>query len=415
MTKRKLILEMFYFFLTIVILVIQIFISKCLKEINYQLLFQLTGSWTEFLMNFESFTETNCSNDSINKLESVYAWEGTVKGGKNFFGKTIRLLEADSSIYPNMINKTEKIKATVFNGKYLCYDELDEQLSYIQLNVSEKCDGTTDCGVIDTLGHHLCLESNQFESCPTKFNDTYYTNFKISENTPCLDDNYLNNETLHSILDLHYTTNTCPGNVVNTFAQKIESIDKSVFQNENFNTTLHQPNDTNYTYPTGTYNLYGQLYFGVSLNESCRKHFQNDLRAEFRLRENVIPNSINWNVICILLTSAFLLIFIVRIVVLFFRYKKLKEKMPKYVKPMLMIISILNFVLGIVFYTCIATKPEYLDLFKDRNCFDELVGPQVEKSFNMWTNVWYLSIANLVCEFVIIIYYGIRIAIKYAN
>ena len=413
MTKRKLILEMFYFFLTIVILVIQIFISKCLKEINYQLLFQLTGSWTEFLMNFESFTETNCSNDSINKLESVYAWEGTVKGGKNFFGKTIRLLEVDSKVYPNMINKTEKIKANVFKGKYLCYKMSPYSIPYMELNISKNCD--TNCGEIDTLGHQLCLEGNKFSSCPIKFNDKYYSNFKISENTPCLDNNYLNNETLHSILDFHYTTNTCPDNVINYFVDKIDSINKTDFQNENFDMTLHKPNETNYTYPTGTYNLYGQLYFGVSLDKSCREHFQDGLRADFRVKEHVIPNSINWNVICILLTCAFLLVFIVRIVVLFFRYKQLKEKMPKYVKPMLMIISILNFVLGIVFYTSIANKPEHLDLFANRNCFDALVGPQVENSYNMWSKVWFLSIAALVCEFVIIIYYGIRIAIKYAN
>ena len=92
--------------------------------------------------------------------------------------------------------------------------------------------------------------------------------------------------------------------------------------------------------------------------------------------------------------------------------------MPSYAKPILMIISILNFIVSCVLFTTMNKMGMTLMqrvFSKNNQCMEADVLDITDASVNYIVLSYYFSLSSMIVQFIIGVKYGIRTAIKYAN
>ena len=101
-----------------------------------------------------------------------------------------------------------------------------------------------------------------------------------------------------------------------------------------------------------TITLYGQLFIG--LYKTCRNRNKKSFKQRFDENSDLLNNinkGKNWLIIGLIVEIFLILIFIEKLFVSYIKYKGRYETLPNYVKPLLMIISIINFIIIVTIYS----------------------------------------------------------------
>ena len=196
----------------------------------------------------------------------------------------------------------------------------------------------------------------------------------------------------------------------------IKEMDKNEFFIQNNISNVLKEIGYNYTIPSEQkIKLYGRKYIGLYDKENCKIN-QEDV-AHINTLSDTISKANNWNVASLILYLAFFLLFLVRYSVVVAKYYSFKEKSPSYVKPILMIISIINFIVSCVIFTTLNKIGSPIqEVFSKKNgCLEEDFLDITGKTVQYIMISYYFSLSSMVVQFIIGIKYGIRTAIKYAN
>ena len=160
--------------------------------------------------------------------------------------------------------------------------------------------------------------------------------------------------------------------------------------------------------------LYGRKYIGLYDKVQC--HISEEDITQNILTDTIIKAN-NWNVASLILYLAFFLLFLVRYSVVVAKYYNFKEKSPSYVKPILMIISIINFIISCVIFTTLNKIGSPIEeVFSKKNgCLETDFLDMTGKTIQYIIISYYFSLSSMIVQFIIGVKYGIRTAIKYAN
>ncbi|MCQ2817196.1 MAG: hypothetical protein MJ252_08025 [archaeon] len=97
-------------------------------------------------------------------------WNGIIEGCKTASGVVKGKCQGEGT----PIQETNAADVTILGGKKLCLSRLK---TYKSLDVAKSCGSKKDCGVVDTVGNHLCIVNDGSYECPVNF-------MKISNTKP---------------------------------------------------------------------------------------------------------------------------------------------------------------------------------------------------------------------------------------
>ena len=407
MTKNKFIIENVFFFLLLCGIGIQISLSVFFTKSDLSFIIYITNNWLSGIQYSFNFDHTDsCDEDDINILHKLN-WKGTVGGGRDYFDNLIRMDYNQTAYGYKSIKSSGTHDLHLFNGTLVCAKTIIG--NYLSMKKSKDCYLKNNSMTIDSLGNYLC-DSN------IKLNSSVFTSYVISETQPCLNPDYLNEVEGLDFLDYYYDKNKCPEGKVDSSYEIIKEMDKNEFFIQNNISNVLKEIGYNYTIPSEQkIKLYGRKYIGLYDKENCKIN-QEDV-VHINTLSDTISKANNWNVASLILYLAFFLLFLVRYSVVVAKYYSFKEKSPSYVKPILMIISIINFIVSCVIFTTLNKIGSPIqEVFSKKNgCLEEDFLDITGKTVQYIMISYYFSLSSMVVQFIIGIKYGIRTAIKYAN
>lgn len=418
MTKKKFILENIFFFILLCGIGIQISIGIFLSKINVSFFDYISKNWSSPLYFNLKFTNESCSENQTNILKTL-SWKGTVGAGKDYFGNVFRMSYNQTPFGYNSIPSSGTFSINKFSNSNVCAELIATNYYSISKASSQaECQGKLSESYIDSMNNYACnleIKDNFQEK-------RFYSFFTLNEKQPCLDPEYLNEVEYLDYLDYFYENNKCPDNKVDNNYEKIggETLLEFMTKNEILTKLEKLFENTSYKITNITdkhqINLYGRNYIGLKTSEQCK------IDEQFVIYLYVIGYNVSkansWNIGSILLYIAFFLLFLVKYSVVVSKYYNFKEKMPSYAKPILMIISILNFIVSCVLFTTMNKMGMTLMqrvFSKNNHCMEPDVLDITDASVNYIVLSYYFSLSSMIVQFIIGVKYGIRTAIKYAN
>lgn len=386
----------------------------------------------------------------------TYEWPGTKPGcyceNINTMSTLGKCNEKELQMGCKSVEEIKPYKARKWKTRFLCASSVKFK-SYFELNKVKENEACAykfkKCGIIDTLGNHLCLPEN--ENCPlnsitfmptsddqnvridssnSKVTGKIYTNFFVAEKQLCvnhierefaesefslinLKGKYLNGcQTYTSLLDGKYYHDK-------NF-EKMDSYPKSVFYEQNKIFPFVTKNVP--TYPLdvkSSVTLYASVFTGWK-RECDRKEFNQlkngDIDAEI---SEIVKSTIDYNFYLIVYSLVFLGLYSMGIIA--FKYSKIlsgshRIEITNTVMLILIIIYISIFIVNIcLFYTSDLNldtlknskiTSEFFEMMTNNNCSDDFTNSvlkHVTKEYfsypNRYFNIKILSTCSILVSF----------------
>jgi len=236
-------------------------------------------------------------------------WPGTLRGC--ICGGTFYIGGCPSKKYTtcNAISPIDPIPYKLWSSNTLCVKSIP-MTSYLNLTIARKEDscptGQKSCGIIDSLGNILCMQTNDVcplndikmfsssETVPSGYktlnlnqngviktlafrnsspSGKVVVEFKVSDNTPCIDPYFYNKITNPYILEVTNERDKCIGSLGSQILDKnYNFIDYTkVYDLYNENNILPVIKDKLPLFPTSQFDLRTRLYYRnyIGLNKSC--------------------------------------------------------------------------------------------------------------------------------------------------
>ena len=389
MKKSKYIIDVIYLNFLIILILVNIgnyYLLNSVDTFYFEYLFQ---NWDNKLYKDILIEKKDDNNENI--LKNI-KWEYEKKT-KNFF-------DVKSKNYS--LNNTNIIK---FNTTYFGVPYLQSNDNYFNCKILDSTNETSIFYIdsVNNIGDKIIPTPNNSFRFQQKDNNLFYffSSYIISKNKPFLDPK-CNKLKLNN--DCNNKSHDEDGNVF-----KIMTIKLSSFI-ENNNITENYTGNENIT-------LYGQLFIG--LYKTCRNRNKKSFKQRFDENSDLLNNinkGKNWLIIGLIVEIFLILIFIEKLFVSYIKYKGRYETLPNYVKPLLMIISIINFIIIVTIYSTINFKPDIFDDFYiDEKCIDINYYKYMKPSIKNYQITEILNIISLIISFIVGVKLGIKRGIKYAN
>ncbi len=391
----------FFFFNSIDTFYFKYLFDNWSKQINLRLCCQ--NCKKENNSNFYSYLKDDkykCGNDSFNLF-----------GNRFIINETDDVYDFFNLTSPNNIknmNKNTSFNISQFNGLKIFSSRDIHNNNY--LSIFGSLPKNSSKNIIDSLNNSINLNelSNEEELNIYIYHDNknnsfhyFFSSYIFSIHEPYLDPkcNKFNN-----------INNTCKNNAPDHNSFKILSINLSFFIKENTNSTDYNGNE-NIT-------LYGKMYYGLNKsNPNCS--FKNKFEIIKEENDLLILNIINgkkWLMFGLIIQVILILLYLEKFIVSYIKINNGKETLPNYVKPLLMVVSIIEFIICAMIFSLITFHPDIMDdLYEKENCLDKSIDQFIKPYIKNYKICEKMNIISLIISFFIGIYLGIRRAIKYAN
>ena len=414
MSKFTKIIDVSFGIIALLLMILSIVTYVKLNTSDYTYLNNVGVNWKNGPIISVNTDTLTCANDEVNLLDDE--WGGTTEGcycphSFDLFYGNLRdgscRDERDSLLFCSNVRATPPIKYTTWRGRQLCGKRMRK--NYFDLVTANNAQGCPmnhkPCGVIDTLNNVLCVEKN--ENCP--FNDikvipsidsipkdrnytvlkansvnflfsnenikgNVITQFKVSDNQPCILPYYENMSGKLYLLDAMKSRDKCSRGIGDTIIDneyvKLDTYNKKNFFMDNqligSLSSLPEFNIEDYNTPTS---LFVKEYIGV--NPSCiRELKQSGLTGaaieELSNVESKMGTSLGF-AMAIMIIVIISLFFAIAYVVISFS-GEISTKLIISCCPMTM--NIVNFILGLVLMSKIKEFNTYFDLLTDSRCVD---------------------------------------------
>ena len=415
MNKKKYLIDKIILIFVILLLLIQIsnfFFFNSIDTFYFKYLFD---NWSNQIN--PNLCCQNCKNENNSNYYS-YLNDDKYKcenDSFNLFGNRFIINETDD-VYdffnltsPNNIknmNKNSSFNISQFNGLKIFSRREIHNNNYLSIFGSLSKPSTN---IIDSLNNSININelSNEDVLNIYKYHENknnsfryYFSSYIFSIHEPYLDPkcNKFNN-----------INNTCKNNASDHNSFKILSINLSFFIKENNNSTDYKGNE-NVT-------LYGKMYYGLNKsNPNCSFNKFEIIKEENDLLILNIINGKKWLMFGLIIQVILILLYLEKFIVSYIKINKGKETLPNYVKPLLMVVSIIEFIICAMIFSLITFHPGIMDdLYEKENCLDKSIDQFIKPYIKNYKICEKMNIISLIISFFIGIYLGIRRAIKYAN
>ena len=297
--------------------------------------------------------------------------------------------------------KPKNIVIKQFNNFTLCGN--NEYFSnYFNLNPTNN----SSTNIIDSLNNNFEIDIYSLTSPKFQYNNSngkkyIFSAYTLSYEHPYFDPKcnilQLKNDSLISLIN-------CKDKRKDLFSFPIENISLSTFLKEN-NITDNYSGKENIT-------LYGKLYSGTNID--CYKKIKGNYDNDNFI--NDIEKGINWLSFGFIIQFFLILSYFEKFLVSKLKNKGISEILPNYVKPVLMISSLIYFIIsGMVFAMINLRKPKIFKEISQGNCIDENYFLFIKSSIEYYKISEILNYISLFLSFIFGIKLGIIRAIKYAN
>ena len=321
--------------------------------------------------------------------------------------------------------KEENINKTYFTDIfYVRYSQcIINRTNYFDTKLIEFEEGNdfNECKYIDSLNRLTC---GNYSNTVTIGNFSKFTEVVLSIDQPCFDPRYYNLKGIQfNKTSYYYDKSRCPGNrvskhYVNLKDAKIGGIIEVNKQLHELNYTLSEEIKNKSIY------IYGRNYIGIK--DKCKNKPFKKLNNVIEQKNNYIQSSINWIGYIIIVEVIFFLLFLNRFSVKYHNYvnkisingdenHQMKELLPPYTKPMILILSFIMLGFHVLVFTYFLNIRDYINLFEDINCFEEEAGELIKSSIYFLIGAKYTQIIVLLVNVVLAFKFGIKKVIKYAN
>ena len=412
--KKKYLIDKIILIFVILVLLIQIGNFVIFNPIDTFYFSYLFENWSNQI-NPDIFC-LNCKKDNNNKLYS-YLNNDTKKCINNSFnlfeGNFIENKTEEVSNFFELNSPEEKKKmafnttfnTTKVNGSIICSKLIGGNNNYLSIfrSLSNENSNIT----IDSLNNSFKFSESNISEDLNKYmyNNSngkhyYFSSYIFSINEPYLDP---------KCNKFNLTNNTCTNNAVDPNSFKILTMNLSLLIKDN-NNTDYNGNET--------ITLYGKMYYGLNksnINCSFSNKFE-IIKGENDLLIRNIINAKKWLISGLINQIILILLYLEKFIVSYIKNHNGKETLPNYVKPLLMIVSIIEFITCAMLFSLITFHPNIMDdLYEKENCLDISIHQFIKPLIKYYKICEYLNIIALILSFLNGIYLGIRRAIKYAN
>ena len=321
------------------------------------------------------------------------------------------------------VKKEENIKKTYFTDiYYVNYSQcIINRTNYFDTKLIEYEEGNdfSECKYIDSLNHLTC---GNHSNTMTIGNFSKFTEVVLSIEQPCFDPRYYNlNGIQFNKTSYYFDKSRCPGNRVSKHYVKLK--EANIGGIIEVNEELDELNDIlSEEIKNKTIYIYGRNYIGIK--DECKNKPFKKLNNVIEQKNNYIQSSISWIGYIIIVEFIFLLLFLNRFSVKYHNYvnninnnenHQMKEILPPYTKPMILILSFLMVGFHVLVFTYFLNIRDYINLFEDINCFEEEAGELIKPSVYFLIGAKYTQIIVLLVNAVLAFKFGIKKIIKYAN
>jgi len=376
----------------------------------------INNNWNNGYTAIEHRGRKNCTfpllKDTSIKMYKTYK--------KDFF---------NNEIVDDNVKNEENIK----NYYFISFNQrqphcLDNKTNYFDINLNKYVEGNdfANCKFIDSLNNTSCENYNGTSKTITDYSK--FTEVVFAQDQPCLDPRYYNFNMTFNKTSYYYDKVKCPGGKTNKHYHRIENatILAIIFYNN-----MTELNDTiSDEIKLQNFYVYGRNYIGIK--DECRNKPFKELNNDLDKYNNYIKSSIAWIGYISLIEIIFFLLFLNRFTVKYHNYlnnnnnnnnsisnenenHKVKELLPPYTKPVILILSLIMLGFHILVFTYLLNIENFIDLFNDISCFEEEAGQLIKPSIIYLKIGRYTQITVLAINVILAYKYGIKKGIKYAN
>ena len=298
---------------------------------------------------------------------------------------------------------------------------LENRSNYFDIILENKTEGIDfqNCKFIDSLNNTSC--ENNYSKSMMIDEYTKYNEIVFGQNQPCFDPRYYNFNMTFNKTSYYYDKSKCPGGKTNKHYHYLKNATiQAILENNNL---IDLQNILDDKIKQQNLYVYGRNYIGIK--EKCKYKKFKDLNKNIEEKNNYIKNSINWIAYISLIESVFFLLFLNRFTVKYHNYKnnikkdednnQMKEILPPYTKPVILILSLIQLGLHILVFTYLLNIRDFIDLFQDTSCFEDEAGDLIKPSILFLNLGRFTQIGVLAINAILAYKYGIKKGIKYAN
>ena len=402
-----------FFFILCIISVVGTFLSFIfLQQYIPEYFIYINNNWNSGYTRIQHYEVEDCKypllNDFSIKMYKSYQ--------KDFF---------NNDIVNDNVNNEDNIKKYNFISfnQYRRPHCLENKTNYFDIKLEKYKEGNdfTKCKFIDSLNNTSCENFNG----TSKTIDDYskFTEVVFAQDQPCLDPRYYNFNWTFNESSYYYGKSKCPDGKTNKHYQIISNATILAILDYNDNMEeLKEILSDEIKYQN--FYVYGRNYIGIK--DECRNKPFRNLKNILDSKNNYIKTSITWLGYISLLEIAFFLLFLNRFTVKYHNYKnninnnenenhQIKEILPPYTKPVILILSLIKLGFHIIVFTNLLNLNEFFELFQDTNCFEEEAGQLIKPSIYFLLFGKYIQIGVLVINVILAFKYGIKKGIRYAN
>lgn len=325
-----------------------------------------------------------------------------------------------------IVNEQVKNEDNIKNYNFMSFNQqypqcIDNRTNYFDIKLNKYKEGNdfTNCKFIDSLNNTSCEDFNGTTKTINMFSK--FTEIVLGQAQPCLDPRYYNFNITFNKSSYYYGKSKCPGGKVSKHYQYINNATIKAIIDFNNLTELNEMFGDDLKYQN--IYAYGRNYIGIK--DECQDKPFKKLNDILEGNNNYIKSSITWIGYISLIEIIFFLLFLNRFTVKYHNYinninnkdeeNKIKELLPPYTKPVILILSLIMLGFHILVFTYLLNIKEFIDLFKDVTCFDEEVGQLIKPSITFLIIGRYTQIVVLFFNGILAFKYGIKKGIKYAN
>ena len=354
-------------------------------------------NWSKQIHSLNKCKTSECDNNSM-----------------NLFGNTLVLNEMNDYDFFNLkfpkdikkMNIKSSFNVTKVNDSLICCTINERQTNY--LTIIENSINNDSNLTIDTLNNTIKISDKLDENKDlTKY--LYYNN--------SLGKIYIFSSYLFNIHKPYLDPKCNELNINNKC--KNTTLDPNSFEilSMNLSSLIKENNKSDYN-GNETITLYGKMYYGLNksnINCSFSNKFE-IIKGENDLLIRNIINAKKWLISGLINQIILILLYLEKFIVSYIKNHNGKETLPNYVKPLLMIVSIIEFITCAMLFSLITFHPNIMDdLYEKENCLDISIHQFIKPLIKYYKICEYLNIIALILSFLNGIYLGIRRAIKYAN
>ena len=334
---------------------------------------------------------------------------------KDFFN---RIIINDNTKKEENINKTY-FTDIFFRNYSQC---IINRTNYFDTKLTEYEEGNdfSECKYIDSLNHLSCGKLNRSKSL-TINNFSKFTEVVLGTDQPCFDPRYYNLKGIpFNKTSYYYDKSRCPGDRVSKHYVNLKNAEiRGIVE---VNEELSELNETlSEEIKNKTIYIYGRNYIGIK--DKCKSKPFKKLNNVIVQKNNYIESSIKWIGYIIIVEVIFFLLFLNRFSVKYHNYingfndenHQMKEILPPYTKPMIMVLSFIMLGFHVLVFTYFLNIRDYINLFSDIDCFEEEAGELIKSSVYFLIGAKYTQIIVLLVNVILAFKFGIKKVIKYAN